>query len=113
MTLFESSRARGALRRGFSSGITSGPQSSEALLSVFVQQTQHIAQLALQRQRAFAALLTAGNGHVVETLARLRQKKCVWIAESKLAPDRSVGNDETIAQLGQDHLQRFPESIED
>ena len=78
----------------------------------FFKQPHHVAQFALHRERAFRALLAASDRHVVEALARLRQEKRVWIAEREFPSYRRIGDDEAIAQLGKDHLQRFPESIE-
>src|ERR1700733_1505922 len=43
----------------------------------FFEQPQHVTQLALHRQRSLAALLTAGDGHVVEAFSSLREKKRV------------------------------------
>ena len=46
---------------------------------------QHFAQLALHGERALAALLAAGDGHVVEALARLREEECVGIFQRQIA----------------------------
>ena len=43
----------------------------------FLEQPQHIAQLTLHRKRSLAALLAAGDGHVVEAFSRLRKEERV------------------------------------
>ncbi len=74
---------------------------------------QHVAQLALHRERALAALFAAGDRHIVEALARLRQEKRVGIVQRQVAADLGVRNDVAVAQLGQNHFQRLAEAVED
>ena len=78
----------------------------------FAHLEQHVAQFALHRERTLAALLAAGDGHVVEALARLREEERVGIFQRQLAADFGVGNDVAVAQLGQNHFQRLAEAIE-
>ena len=48
---------------------------------------QDFAQFALHRQRAFGALLAAGDGDVVKAFARLRKEERVGIFECETAGD--------------------------
>ena len=68
----------------------------------FSELAQHIAQLALHRERPFRALLAAGHGHVVEALTGLRKKERIGIFQRQLAGEGGIGNDVAVAQLGQD-----------
>ncbi len=77
------------------------------------EQAQHVAQLALHRERPLAALLAARHGHVVETFPGLGEKKSVRTGERKLTRYSRVRHDVAIAQLRQNHFERFAESVQD
>src|SRR5208283_1818300 len=73
---------------------------------------EHFSQLALHGERALAALLAAGDGHVMEALARLGEEKGVWVLEGQLAAGILIGHNVAVAKLGQNYFQRLAESIE-
>ncbi len=73
---------------------------------------QHVAQFALHRERPLAALLAAGNHHIVETLAGLRKEESVRVFQGKRAADAGIGNDIAVAQLRQNHFQRLAKAVE-
>ena len=61
------------------------------------EQPHHIAQFALHRKRTFAALLAAGDGHVVKAFARLREKNASGSHSASSRPMRRVGHDVAVA----------------
>ena len=79
------------------SSLISRPKVSTAHLFIaqgafeILQLAQDFAQLALHRKRAFRALLSAGDGHVVETLAGLGEEEGVGIFERQAAGDVGSG----------------------
>ena len=79
----------------------------------FAHLQQDVAQLALHGERSLAALLAAGDGHVVEALARLREEEGVGIFQRQAAADFGIGNNVAVAKLRQNHFQRLAESVED
>ena len=58
------------------------------------------------------ALLAAGDRHVVEALARLRQEERIWILQRQFARQRRIRNDVSIAQLGKNHFQRLAKPVQ-
>ena len=71
----------------------------------FFEQTQHVAQLALHRERSLASLLAAGDGHVVEALAALGKEERIRTGEREFARHRGIGHDVAVSQLRQDHFE--------
>src|SRR6266446_6846901 len=57
------------------------------------EQTQHVAQFALHRERSLAALLAARHRHVVETFPGLGEKESVRTGERELARDGWIWHD--------------------
>ncbi len=78
----------------------------------FAHLQQHIAQFALHRERALAALFAAGDGHVMEALARSREEERIRIFQRERASDFGIGHDVPVAQLGQNHFQRLAKAVE-
>ena len=77
----------------------------------FSSQTKHIAQLTLHRQRAFGSLLASCNGHIVEALAGVREEKRIWIFQSQFFGERRIRHQVSIAQFGENDLQRPSKTI--
>src|SRR5215471_1739118 len=73
----------------------------------------HLAQLTLQRERAFLTLLSSGDGDVVEAFAGGREEVCVWILQRQVPRDFDVRSDIAIAQLGQNDFQRTTKAVQD
>ncbi len=77
-----------------------------------VGQLHDVAQLALERKRAFLALLASGDGHVVEALAGGRKEVGVRVLERQVAGDDGIRRDVAVAKFGQHHFQRPPKTVE-
>ena len=73
---------------------------------------KHFPKFALHRERSFGTLLAASHRYVVEAFAGLRQEERVRIFQGQAARDTGLGHDIPVPQLGQNHFQRFPETIE-
>ena len=72
----------------------------------FRHRPQHIAQLALHRQRTFRPLLPARHRHIVKTFAGLgRKKERIGILKSEIAPQPRLRHDVSIPQLGKNNFQ--------
>ncbi len=78
----------------------------------FTHLEQHLAQLALHRQRTLAALLAAGNGDVVEAFTGLREEEGIRIFQRESAAYFGVGHDVAVAEFRQDDFQRFAKAVE-
>ena len=70
------------------------------------------AQIALQRQRAFAGRAAAGHGGVVEALALGREEEALGVARRQLLRLSGVFDQVAVLQLGQDPLERPAESVQ-
>jgi hypothetical protein len=71
-----------------------------------------ISQLALQGQRPSQARLAAGHSHVVKTFPGGREEKGVGILQREGSGLLRIRRDKTVAQLGQNRLQRAAETVQ-